>query len=269
MRYPMLAHRQDARMRQRLKEEDIMAQYTIEQIDYLREKATLSYEEAMELLERCDGDLTRCLVDLERRGRLKPPTRKPGARAEADANHYRHEYRYDYGERGGTGGHAPYPPHRGGPDRGPAKTFVLDMDWMKDTLFSRIVIRKDEAIIANLPVAYLIFATVVAPHLMLCSVFLMFAMGYRIKWERAKQKERARDDLHAFVDKTAQNIRRAADSFAEAVRNEVRPQPPRPEDGDVYEDEAQEAPYAQPEEAPAPPPAEPYDEEEASEFTIE
>ncbi len=193
-----------------------MAKYTVEQIDYLREKATISYEEAMETLERFDGDLARCLVDLERRGRIKPASRKPGYEG---GQHYRYEYRNEQTYRD---------------ERPRGKAFVLDGEGLKNTLFSRIVVRKGDAVIANLSVAFLIFAACVAPHLMITAVLLMFLMGYRVKWERKQEKAQHANDLYAFVDKTAASIRRTADSFAQAVKNEVYPQPPREEDRAAY-----------------------------------
>ena len=48
-----------------------MGSYTVEQVEFLRQRADISYEEALEVLERCNGDLTRCLVDLERRGLIR------------------------------------------------------------------------------------------------------------------------------------------------------------------------------------------------------
>ncbi len=206
-----------------------MAKYTLEQIDYLREKASITYEEALETLERFDGDLAHCLVDLERKGRIKPPQRKPGATAQ----NYRYEYRYDRNEqrsdtRSDRAENRGYDArrfdqqHRG-------KAFVLDGEWLKQALFSHVVVRKDERIVADLPVIFVGFAACAAPHLVFASVLLIFLMGYRVKWERLQEKPKPANDLFAFVDKTAENIRRTADSFVRTVKNEVYPQPTQPE----------------------------------------
>lgn len=48
-----------------------VARYTIEDIEILRKKSGITYEEAVNLLEYHDGSLARSLVDLERNGRLK------------------------------------------------------------------------------------------------------------------------------------------------------------------------------------------------------
>ncbi len=47
-----------------------MAKYTIEDIEILRQKSGISYEEAVNLLEYHNGSLARALVDLEKNGRL-------------------------------------------------------------------------------------------------------------------------------------------------------------------------------------------------------
>lgn len=44
--------------------------YTLEDIETLRSKTGVGYEEAVSLLEKYDGDIARALVELEKRGRL-------------------------------------------------------------------------------------------------------------------------------------------------------------------------------------------------------
>jgi len=51
-----------------------MAKYTIEDIEILRQKSGISYEEAVNLLEYHNGSLARALVDLEKNGRIKSNT---------------------------------------------------------------------------------------------------------------------------------------------------------------------------------------------------
>lgn len=48
-----------------------MAKYTIEDVEILRQKSGISYEEAVNLLEYHNGSLARALVDLEKNGRIK------------------------------------------------------------------------------------------------------------------------------------------------------------------------------------------------------
>ena len=55
-----------------------MAKYTIEDIEILRQKSGISYEEAVNLLEYHNGSLARALVDLEKNGKLKNETQQTG-----------------------------------------------------------------------------------------------------------------------------------------------------------------------------------------------
>ena len=55
-----------------------MAKYTIEDIEILRQKSGISYEEAVNLLEYHNGSLARALVDLEKNGKLKNESKSSG-----------------------------------------------------------------------------------------------------------------------------------------------------------------------------------------------
>ena len=57
-----------------------MAQYTIEDIEILRQKSGISYEEAVNLLEYHNGSLARALVDLEKNGRIRDAKTNTGSR---------------------------------------------------------------------------------------------------------------------------------------------------------------------------------------------
>lgn len=46
---------------------------TLEQVEKLREKAGISYEEARKALEETDGDLLQAVINLEKRGLINPP----------------------------------------------------------------------------------------------------------------------------------------------------------------------------------------------------
>ena len=60
-----------------------MASYNIKHIEYLRQKANLTYEQAVALLDRNDGDIGRALIELERAARCAARTSRalprPGA----------------------------------------------------------------------------------------------------------------------------------------------------------------------------------------------
>ena len=45
--------------------------YTLEDIETLKNRTGITYEEAISLLEKYDGDIARCLVELEKRGKIE------------------------------------------------------------------------------------------------------------------------------------------------------------------------------------------------------
>ena len=48
----------------------------LEKVEKLRERADVSYEEAKEALEACDWDLLDAMVWLEKRGKVKGPSKE-------------------------------------------------------------------------------------------------------------------------------------------------------------------------------------------------
>ena len=64
-----------------------MEPYTIEDIELLRQKSGISYQEAVALLDYHSGSLARALIDLEKHGKLKNEENtediRPGGSADA------------------------------------------------------------------------------------------------------------------------------------------------------------------------------------------
>lgn len=188
-----------------------MSNHNIEQVDYLRNKAGITYEEAIELLDRFNGDLPQCLVELERNGRIDG--KRDGGRANynpfADVSARMQEE------------------ERRNPHRRPA--FVLDWESAKAILFSRVLVRKGDLVVSNFTVLFLIFVGCAAPWVLLIGLLLTFLNGYRINWQKAPRSTNA--DLHAFMEHAAENVRTTVDSFAEAVK---RPQEPEQKAEEEY-----------------------------------
>ena len=66
-----------------------METYTIEDIELLRKKSGLSYQEAVALLDYHNGNLARALIDLEKSGRLKEDnTEKEGTRTMSETGKF-------------------------------------------------------------------------------------------------------------------------------------------------------------------------------------
>jgi hypothetical protein len=121
-----------------------MAQYTVEDIEILRQKSGISYEEAINLLEYHNGSLARSLVDLEKNGRLR----------DTDTQNRQ---------------------ARNGRQRHHALNSLYRL---------RFKVFKDSVPIVNLSVLFVIFALLVASWLVIFSAIAALVMGYRFNVER-------------------------------------------------------------------------------------
>lgn len=181
-------------------------------IEYLREKADVSYEQAAELLTRFDGNVMRVLVELERQGRVYPQG-NPNAGWQQTEYHHPNE-RPRYGKKD---------------PKKQASSFI------SQALQHRLVIESGKGdkkkTIANLSAPYCAGAAVVAPHLAIASVGMMFILGYRVKVEKQPCGPMP-EDVEEFVDKTVTNIKKTASSITETVRGEKGQQPKNDHDDD-------------------------------------
>ncbi len=118
-----------------------MASYTIEDIEFIRRKSGIGYQEAIALLDYHGGDVMKALVDLERNGKLK-----------GSAETVREQ-----------------------PQEQPKRSFLQTF------LQTRLVINKKEIVIANLSVVFCIIALLVSKWLVLGSILAAILLGYRIR----------------------------------------------------------------------------------------
>ncbi|MCE5343419.1 MAG: hypothetical protein LLF96_07545 [Eubacteriales bacterium] len=116
-----------------------MAQYTVEDIEILRQKSGISYEEAVNLLEYHNGSLARSLVDLEKNGRLRDVGTSPQCTPHGKHHHHTIDSLYQL----------------------------------------RVKVFKGNIPIINLSILFLIFALLVAPWLVILSAIAALLMGYR------------------------------------------------------------------------------------------
>lgn len=168
-----------------------MAQYTIEDIEILRQKSGISYEEAVNLLEYHNGSLARALVDLEKNGRMKD-TKSSG-------------YRAGQGTRG--------------------KSIFTTLYRF------RFKVTKGNVTIMNLSSLFLIFTCLVAFWVPMVGLILAFVLGYRISFERDSQDfagdsfDSVVNNASRNVKNTAFNI---AKEFGAVGGNPEKEQPQEP-----------------------------------------
>ena len=171
-------------------------------IEYLREKADVSYEDAASLLEKFDGNVMRVLVELERQGRVYPQGQA-------------------YEQAGNAGNQA----HRQQNCQGKAEDVKKkSSSYISHALKHRVVVEsgkgENKKTIADLSAPYCAGAALLAPWVAVGSIGLMFALGYRVRMQKVENAP-GPQDVETFVDQTVSNIKKAANSIQETVRTEI------------------------------------------------
>lgn len=161
-----------------------MANYTIDDIEMLRKKSGITYEEAVNLLEYHNGSLTRSLIDLEKNGRLKEDG--PTVRAASSGSHSWLKRLFD-------------------------KLYRL-----------RFMVRHDSIVVVNLSSLF-VFATVMfAPHLVIIGIVVALVLGYRISVDR-KNPAFVNDTFDSMVRNAKHNVQNTMQSFSRSFSGEEEP----------------------------------------------
>ena len=125
--------------------------YSLEDVEALRSKAGVSYEEAVSLLDKYDGDVARALIELEKRGQVG------GAQKEVRFN------------------------------AEDAVEWVKKM-WHKGMTTRVIIERKGEQLI-NLSVLFLLLMLILGPYAVIAAVVMMLVTGCNVSLKGEDQKE--------------------------------------------------------------------------------
>lgn len=134
-------------------------------IEYLREKANVSYEEAERLLNENGGNVMRVLVELERQGQVYSQ-----ASGNAETVHHAEQAK---------------------------KTSIHDetkkvKPFIKQAMATRLVVKKKredgkQDMVANVPVPFAILFALCAPWLTIATAVVAFATGYNVNVDKAEE----------------------------------------------------------------------------------
>ncbi|MEQ8176106.1 MAG: DUF4342 domain-containing protein [Syntrophomonadaceae bacterium] len=113
----------------------------LELIEKLRERANVSYEEAKEALEKCNGDIVDALIYLEKQDKIKPPPKENGA----------------------------------------AGFWASLKRLVKKCHATRLVISKNNENVVDLPLTVVIIITVIAPPITIAGLLVALFTGYKIR----------------------------------------------------------------------------------------
>ncbi len=158
-----------------------MAAYTIEDIELIRKKSGISYQEAVALLDYHNGNVARALVDLERNGRIRENAGKeeaPKAKAHVTVN--------------------------GKPVR---KSDVMAL--VHKCFRARVKVRREDTPIINVSAIFAVLAVCISPHLVIIGAIIALVLGYKFSFDKHD---------HAF---DGENLERTVRSAAENVKTSV------------------------------------------------
>ena len=121
-----------------------MARFSIEDIEILRRKSGITYEEAVNLLEYHNGSVARSLVDLEKNGKLKKDAQP-----------------------------------RGGSDGGKGFKGIFSFLYCL-----RIKANKGDVPVLNISALAVIITMLTAPHIVIGGLIACLVLGYRLSFEK-------------------------------------------------------------------------------------
>ncbi len=169
-----------------------MEPYTIEDIELLRKKSGLSYQEAVALLDYHNGSLARAIIDLEKSGRLKneEDIQKEGTRKMSE-NGRKNE------------------------------TKEKALNLLQKLYRSRIKIRKGETSIVNVSVLFGGLCLLFAPHMTIAGVIVSMILGYQFSFS-GMDPEFASDSLEKMVKNAAQNAKSSVSNVVKTITNDEK-----------------------------------------------
>ncbi len=165
-----------------------MASYTIEDIELIRRKSGISYQEAVALLDYHNGNVARALVDLERNGRIRPES---AAQADKTAKTSKS------GARRNRSGFS---------------------NLMTRLYQFRLKVKKGDITILNLSMLFALLGMIISPHLMIIAAVLILVLGYRVSFDK-RDPAFASENLEKMVRNAAQNVKSSVNDFTRGFNN--------------------------------------------------
>ncbi len=169
-----------------------MEPYTIEDIELLRQKSGLSYQEAVALLDYHSGSVARALIDLEKHGRLNP----------------------DQNEKKEGNDHMTQNTKKG-------ETKEKALNLLQKLYRSRVKIRKGETNIFNVSVLFAGLCLFLAPHMTIVGIIASIILGYQFSFT-GMDPDFSSENLEKMVKSAAQNAKSSVSSVVQSITNEKK-----------------------------------------------
>ena len=170
-----------------------MASYTIEDIEILRKKGGMTYQEAVALLDYHDGNLARALIDLEKSGRLKEDEKMEStSRAYTGHNEAKQN-----------------------------ETKQKALNILQLLYRSRIKVSKGKTTVLNFSVLFGALCLIFAPHMTIFGFILSLILGYQFSFTKLDE-EFASENLEKMVKNAAQNAKSSVSSAVQSFKDDKK-----------------------------------------------
>jgi len=142
----------------------------LEQIDELRKRTNVSYQDAKKALEECNGDILEALIYLEKAKKVKPE--------EKDATDHLNNF------------------------------MQAIKKIIKRGNETKFIIKKRDTIILSLPVTIVVIVTVIAPYITVFALILALLTGHRIRFQGKNGEDMKVNETIDKVSDTVVNIKK-------------------------------------------------------------
>lgn len=181
----------------------IMAAYTIEDIELIRRKSGITYQEAVSLLDYHNGNVARALVDLERNGRIQSGASREYASAKTAQG------------SSASGSSSTSSTASSGNKGGKGKGVLA---FLSKLYRIRLKLHKDETPIMNLSLLFTLLGLIIAPHVFIIGAIFSLVLGYRFSYS-SNDPEFAGDNLERMVRNAAENVKSSVSDFAKGFQD--------------------------------------------------
>ena len=168
-----------------------MATYSMEDIELIRRKSGITYEEAVSMLDYHNGDVARVLIDLEKNGRLHEVNTTRTQAPQADSN-----------KKGGK-----------------------FMNFIQKMIRTRIKVRKGDTLIINLSVLFVVAAALLmglhrAFGIAALGLILGLMMGYQINIDN-NDEAFTQEKVEKIVRNAADNVKKTVNGISREINTAV------------------------------------------------
>ena len=168
-----------------------MAAYTIEDIELIRRKSGISYQEAVALLDYHNGNVARALVDLERNGRIKEgaeaPKKEKSSGFSATVN-------------------------------GKPVTKSDAMNLVHKCYRARVKVRREDTVILNVSALFAVLSLLISPHLVIIGAIVCLVLGYKFSFDKHDHAFDG-ENLERTVRHAADNVKASVNDFTKGFQS--------------------------------------------------